>query len=131
MNINFEISAVIDASPQQIYEAWLDSDQHSAMTGGEAFVTNSIGDSFDAWDGYIEGKNIELKKDEAIIQHWRTSEFDVSDDDSLLEILLEEHSEGCILTIKHSHLPAHGMQYKQGWIDNYFNPMTAYFANSK
>ncbi|MFO7672010.1 MAG: hypothetical protein R6W31_20300 [Bacteroidales bacterium] len=33
MDINFEVSAEIPASSGQIYDAWLDSEQHSAMTG--------------------------------------------------------------------------------------------------
>ncbi len=75
MKINFEIAGLIDASPQQIYDAWLNSDAHSAMTGGEAFVSNTEGDTFDAWDGYIEGRNVELVSAQKIVQHWRTSEF--------------------------------------------------------
>jgi uncharacterized protein YndB with AHSA1/START domain len=131
MKTNFEISGLIDANPQQIYDAWLNSSTHSAMTGGKAFVSNTEGDTFDAWDGYIEGRNIELVPAQKIVQHWRTSEFDVSDEDSLLEVRLEEKEGGTLITIIHSNLPQHGMQYKQGWIDNYFNPMVAYFANSK
>jgi len=130
MKINFEISAEINAFPQQIYDAWLDSDQHSAMTGGEADVSNTAGDSFTAWDGYIEGKNIELQPGLRIVQNWRTSEFDDSDDDSLLEVLLEAQNIGTLITIRHSNLPGHGMQYKQGWVDNYFSPMKEYFPKS-
>jgi len=129
MKTNFEITGLIDASPQQIYDAWLNSEKHSAMTGGEAYVTDTEGDSFDAWDGYIDGRNIELIPAKKIVQHWRTSEFDVADEDSLLEIRLEDHEGGTMITIIHSKLPAHGMKYKQGWIDNYFNPMTVYFSN--
>ena len=127
MKINFEVSAEIAASPQQIYEAWLDSVQHAAMTGGEALVSNKEGDSFKAWDGYIQGKNIELLPGVKIVQHWRTSEFDDSDDDSLLEVMFEARQDGTIVRIRHSNLPEHGMQYKQGWVDNYFIPMEEYF----
>ena len=131
MKINFEVSAEIKASPQQIYDAWLDSDQHSAMTGGEAVVTNTAGDLFVAWDGYIEGRNIELEPDARIVQHWRTSEFDDSDDDSLLEVLFQAQNDVTVVTIRHSNLPEHGLQYKQGWIDNYFDPMKEYFSKSQ
>ena len=131
MKINFEVSAAITASPQQIYDAWLDSGQHSAMTGGGAIVSDIVGESFTAWDGYIEGRNIELEPGAKIIQHWRTSEFEDSDSDSLLEVLLEAHEHGSLVTVRHSNLPEHGMQYKQGWIDNYFDPMKEYFAKDQ
>lgn len=127
MKIHFEVSAEITASPKQIYEAWLNSEQHSSMTGGSAIVSDMVGDSFTAWDGYIEGRNLELKPGEKIIQHWRTSEFDPSDDNSRLEIVFEAMKGGTLVTIRHSNLPNHGMQYKSGWVENYFDPMKEYF----
>ena len=70
---------------------------------------------------------MELEPNKRILQHWRTSEFEKSDKDSLLEILLEPDGDGTRVTIKHSDLPDHGMQYQQGWIDSYFIPMKEYF----
>lgn len=128
MKLNFEVSEEIRASPQQVYDAWLNSDQHSAMTGGEAIVSDLVGDSFTAWDGYIEGKNVELIPCSRIVQHWRTSEFENSDEDSLLEIEFKARNGNTILTIRHSNLPEHGIQYKMGWVENYFDPMKAYFS---
>jgi len=128
MKLHFEVSEEIEASPQQVYDAWLDSDQHSAMTGGEAIVSDLAGDSFTAWDGYIEGKNIQLEKGSRIVQHWRTSEFDDSDEDSLLEIDFKASGVNTLVTIRHSNLPEHGMQYEMGWVENYFDPMKAYFS---
>jgi hypothetical protein len=56
-------------------------------------------------------------------------EIEDSDEDSLLEILLKPEGKGTRITIRHSDLPDHGMQYKQGWIDAYFMPMKEYFGN--
>lgn len=127
MGVEFEVSDVVQAPPSEIYDAWLDSEAHSKMTGGYAKVSSKIGDSFEAWDGYIQGVNIELEPPKRILQHWRTSEFEASEADSLLEILLEPVGKGTKITILHSNLPANGMQYQQGWIDAYFIPMKAYF----
>ncbi len=127
--MEFEISDLIPASPKEVYDAWLNSTAHSAMTGGHAKVSAEVGDSFEAWDGYIEGRNLVLEDSKRIIQHWRTSEFEEGEKDSLLEIFLEEENKGTRITIRHSELPEHGMQYKQGWVDAYFNPMKEYFGN--
>ena len=127
MQVQFEISAIFDATPKQIYDAWLDSEKHSAMTGGEAMVSAVEGETFEAWDGYIQGRNIRLEENKKIVQHWRTREFTDSEEDSLLEVILFPKSGGTFLTIRHSRLPAHGMQYKQGWVDSYLNPMVKYF----
>ena len=128
MSVSFEVSEQFEAIPEDIYDAWLDSERHSNMTGGVAEVSNLIGGEFEAWDGYIQGKNLELIPGACILQEWRTTEFDDSDEDSLLEIRLASSDVGTLLTIRHSNLPDHGMQYRQGWIDAYFVPMKEYFG---
>lgn len=129
MAIEFNISVYIQASPQAIYEAWLSSPGHSQMTGGGASITSKIGDEFEAWNGYIHGKNLELEPGKRIVQSWRTVEFKADEPDSRLEIILEPVGEGTQLTLQHSGLPPHGGQYEQGWVDNYFEPMKEYFAS--
>ena len=127
MSIEFEIFDVFSAAPQQIYDAWLDSEGHSHMTGGAADASAEVGGEFSAWDGYISGKNLELEPGKRILQSWRTQQFSESDADSELEIVLEGVPEGTKLTLKHTKLPDHGMQYKDGWVEHYFDPMKAYF----
>jgi activator of HSP90 ATPase len=128
MNIQFEVSDLIQAAPEDIYKAWLESKEHTKMTGGKANVSSKVGEPFNAWDGYIQGKNLELDHPGRILQAWRTTEFDSTDPDSRLEILLDPEGDGTRITIIHSDLPEHGMQYQQGWIDSYFDPMKAYFG---
>lgn len=128
MGIRFELSEVIPAPQAEVYRAWLDSDEHSKMTGSPARVSSKIGGEFEAWDGYIHGRNIELEPHKRILQHWRTAEFADTDQDSQLEILIEDQGTSCRVTIRHTHLPPHGMQYRQGWRDSYFTPMKDYFA---
>lgn len=128
MRIEFEVSDIIPAAPQAVYAAWLDSDQHSKMTGSPARVSSRVGDTFEAWDGYIEGTNLELEPNSRILQRWRTSEFADSDEDSLLEVTFELEGSGTRVTVRHSELPQHGMQYRQGWVDAYFAPMQRYFG---
>jgi activator of HSP90 ATPase len=129
MSIAFEVSEVFPAPQEVLYSAWLSSEEHSQMTGSLAIVSANVGDSFEAWDGYIQGKNLELERPSRILQSWRTTEFEESDEDSLLEIMFEKDGSGTKITIRHSALPEHGMQYQQGWIDSYFSPMKEYFAN--
>ena len=127
MEIKFRISETFPATPEALYEAWLNSDLHSEMTGGKAEVSDQVGDEFTAWDGYISGKNLELQPPLRILQSWRTTEFSPSEPDSLLEITFVTEEKETRITIRHSDLPEHGMQYQQGWVDAYFTPMKEYF----
>ena len=124
---NIHLTEKFKVKSDIIYRAWLDSDSHTDMTGGEAECTSDEGDSFTAWDGYIFGKNISLTPHSEIIQSWRTSEFADSDPDSKLTIQLKDTITGCELTLIHENIPEGQSNYEKGWIDHYFGPMKEYF----
>jgi activator of HSP90 ATPase len=128
MGLKFTVTALFSATPEELFNAWLDSSTHSDMTGGKAVVSDTVGEGFSTWNGYISGKNLELEYPTKILQSWRTSEFTEADPDSMLEIRFEKQGDQTQLTINHSVLPEHGMQYKQGWVDSYFTPMKDFFS---
>jgi activator of HSP90 ATPase len=130
MTMEFVVSALISASPEEIYTAWLSSEGHTQMTGGSASISAEVGAEFDAWDGYIHGRNLELEYGKRIVQSWRTVEFDEDEADSRIEITLEPVGEQTKLILRHTGLPPHGGQYEQGWVENYFEPMKKYFEDS-
>ena len=128
MNESIEMKEIFTVKPSVIFNAWLDSEEHSKMTGGEARCSNQVGGTFTTWDGYITGKNLALTNDKEIVQSWRTSEFGENDEDSKLTITLTELDNGTELRLRHSNIPKGQTQYKQRWIDHYFTPMKEYFA---
>ncbi len=127
--MEFTLTFHIKAPPKRIYTAWLDSDEHSDMTGGDALITEDVDDKFTAWDGYIWGKNLELIPGKYIKQSWKTADFDDDQDYSTLEVTFDEEDDGTKITLKHSELTYKDEHYKQGWFDNYFNPMKDYFED--
>jgi activator of HSP90 ATPase len=116
-----------NVSADAVYKAWLDSDSHTDMTGGEAECSDEIGDTYSTWDEYITGKNISLIPYSEIIQTWRTSEFADTDPDSKLTLLLKNTESGCELTLIHENIPEGQSDYKKGWIEHYLNPMKEFF----
>jgi hypothetical protein len=62
MPYTFTLTATIPASPEEIYEAWLNSIGHSEVTGGEATMSDEVGAEVSAWDGYISRKASPNKK---------------------------------------------------------------------
>ena len=132
MSYNFTLSCTLPASPKAVYDAWLDSAEHSAMTGAEAKIVSRVGAAFSAWDGYITGKTVELIPGKRIVQSWRTTEFAGDDPDSTITIELSPAKTSARLTLTHSGVPDGQTSYEQGgWRDNYFTPMKAYFAQAK
>ena len=124
----FTLFEVIGATPAEIYQAWLSSEGHTAMTGSSASVDGNVGGEFSAWEGYIFGKTLELIPNQHIVQFWRTSEFPDDAPDSYLVVDLEEMTEGTKITLIHSNMPEDQVDsYRQGWEEFYFKPMREYF----
>jgi uncharacterized protein YndB with AHSA1/START domain len=132
MPYSYTLSAVIPASPAEIYRAWLDSVAHSEMTGSDATMSDEIGAEVSAWDGYITGRNLELVPAERIVQSWRTTEFADEFEDSIVTIVLQETEDGTLLTLEHSNVPDDQKGYEEGgWQSNYFEPMVVYFSDAE
>ena len=128
MKIQFTLTTQLSATPEQVYNAWLDGSQHGQMTGGEASASKQVGADHAAWNEYISGRNTELVENKKIVQTWRTTEFDEKDEDSHIEIDLKHStSGGCLLTLRHSNIAEGHLEYEQGWVDHYFKPMQDYF----
>jgi activator of HSP90 ATPase len=132
MTYDFKLSCTLPASPEAVYDAWLDSAEHSAMTGAGAKINNRVGGAYSAWDGYITGKTVELIPAKRIVQSWRTTQFGDNHPDSTIVVELAPAKTGARLTLTHSGVPDGQTSYeKGGWQDNYFAPMKVYFARRK
>jgi len=129
MSYDFELVCDLPASPQEVYEAWLSSAGHSAMTGAKAKASKKVGAAYSAWDGYIVGRNLAVDPGRRIVQSWRTSEFADDDPDSTITVELTPLGAGTRLTLRHAGVPDGQTAYeKGGWREFYFEPMQAYFA---
>lgn len=119
-----------DATPGEVYTAYLDPAVQSKATGAEATGGTQVGDEFTAWDGYIFGKTVELEPNKRIVQEWQTTEWPEGYPPSRFEITLEPDGDGTKLTMVHSLVPAEQADdYAQGWEDYYWEPLKRYFAN--
>jgi activator of HSP90 ATPase len=115
------------ATPHEVYEALMDSEKHAAFTGGKAEISRLVGGSFTAYDDYIAGKNIELVPDKKIVQDWRAVDWPAGWF-SRITFELTPVPAGTRLDFTHAGLPEGAEEeFTQGWIDNYWEPMKAYF----
>lgn len=126
--MKIELKEILSASPAEVFEAWLNSDKHSEMTGSAADIKPVVGYHFKALDGYISGENLEIKPNSYIKQTWRSSDFTDNQPDSILEIKLKPIDGGKTeLNLIHSELDDNDEQYRAGWEEYYFKPMRTYF----
>jgi uncharacterized protein YndB with AHSA1/START domain len=123
-----EVSGVVHATPERVYQALLDSTEHTAITGAPATVEASVGGRFSAFDGVISGSTLDLEPARRIVQSWRSGDFPFGSEDSRLEIVLEPIESGTRITFMHSEIPeGQATHLEEGWRERYLEPMSRYF----
>lgn len=123
---------LVPATPEEVYDAFMDAKKHTAFTGSKATCNAKIGGRFTAWDGYISGKNLDLEPGKRIVQEWVTTEWPKGYPPSRLELAFKKVKAGTEISMTHSNVPAEQVEeLKQGWIDFYWEPMKDYFKRTK
>jgi activator of HSP90 ATPase len=117
----------LNASPQKIYDALLDSKQFADFSGRGAEISREVGGAFSLFKGHIIGRNLELVPNQRIVQGWRVvtwpegaysiARFDLKPQGSGTHVILDHigFPEGL-----HDHLA-------QGWEENYWALLKKYF----
>jgi uncharacterized protein YndB with AHSA1/START domain len=107
----------INASPHDVYEAYMDSEKHTEFTGAKASVSPEIGGEFSAYDGALRGTILELVPDAKIVQTWRGSDDGwVPGHFSTATFSLEAIDGGTRLTFVQTRVPEKSFeQISQGW----------------
>lgn len=130
--ITIEDSVIIPANQMDVFNAYVDSTLHSEFTGSEASIDPKVGGKFEAWDGYITGKFLELDPGKKIVQEWVSTDFPRDAAPSRLEISLRARKAGTELKMIHSGVPeeiADGI--REGWQDYYWKPLVEYFKSRR
>jgi activator of HSP90 ATPase len=120
---NIKQTATFKASTHEVYEALMDSKKHSEFTGGKAVISRKVGGKFTAYDGYAEGKNIELVPDKKIVQTWRAADWPEGQV-SQVTFLIEEVGVKTRLTFTQTGIPdEQAADIADGWREYYWKPM--------
>lgn len=123
------VVATVPVAPTTLYFAWLDSDQHSAMTGSAAKLSNEVGQKYTALDGYVTGKLITADLGRRMVMSWRTPDFPRDAADSRVEVNLEALGPSTRVTVIQTEIPeGQSEQYRSVWNDKYFTPMRNHFS---
>lgn len=126
-------TTILDCTPQAAYNAWMDSLQHGEMTGSSAKIDPKEGGKFSAWDGYIQGKTLELDPiKHKIVQVWRSDEQGWPKDyfSKVTIEFLPHTTNQTKIVFKHSGVPQENVKdIEQGWNDFYWTPMQKYFSS--
>jgi activator of HSP90 ATPase len=121
-------SAMIPATPVEVYDAFVTARKHAAFTGAAARSANKVGGKFTAWDDYISGRYLELVAGRKIVEEWRTNDWPADYEPSLIEFTFARVDKNTRITMVQTKVPAaQAVNYRQGWKDYYWTPLKAYF----
>lgn len=121
-------TALIGASPTEVYEAYVNPATHSEFTGSPAKGSPKVGGRFTAWDGYISGKFLELEKGKKIVHEWKTTEWPAGYPPSIVELTLKPKGRKTEVKMVQSMAPADQAEsYAEGWIEYYWEPLKKHF----
>jgi len=133
MTKTIEQSVRLAATPEELFDTYLDSKLHSAVTGGQAKMSRKVDGKFTAWGGQLSGRNLVIVPKKMIVQAWRANHWKASDPDSIL-ILRFSHTpgggrRGGQIDLAHVGVPAYDHKgVTQGWPKYYWEPWKKYLA---
>jgi uncharacterized protein YndB with AHSA1/START domain len=129
---SIEISAVVPASPDEVWATWMSAKGHAAFTGAAAVIAPQVGHRHTAWDGYIHGWVLKVGPGRRATFAWRTSDFAPTDVDSLVFLTVERAPGGARVRLVHEEIPeGQGERYRKGWDEFYVQPLLRYIASTK
>jgi activator of HSP90 ATPase len=117
----------LNASPQKVYEALLDSKQFAEFSGRAAEINRDAGGAFSLFKGHIIGRNLELVPNQRIVQGWRVVTWPEGAW-SIARFDLKPNRNGTHVVLDHIGFPE-GLHdhLAQGWEENYWSLLKKYF----
>jgi activator of HSP90 ATPase len=124
-------SIALKASPGALFDAFLDSTEHSALTGAPAKISRRVGAPFTAFGGQLRGRNLLVVPKRMIVQAWRSRHWKTSDPDSILILCFGGSPGGGRIDLVHVNVPAHDHKgVSQGWPKYYWKPWKKHLARA-
>ena len=116
-------TVTLRASPDALFDTYLDSRKHSAATGANAVMSRRVGGTFSAHAGHLRGRNLAIVPKRLIVQSWRASNWKKGDLDSTLVLVFSRVPGGGRISMTHVNVPdANAASITRGWDEYYWKP---------
>ena len=120
-------AAVFPASPDRLFDMYLDPAAHEAFTGSPVTISSKAGAEFKAFDGTISGMILQIVPKRLIVQSWRASSWKREEIDSTLILTFWADEAGGRIELVHVNVADHDFAgVSQGWEKYYWSPWREY-----
>ena len=122
-------AASLPASPDSLFEMYLDTASHASITGLPATIEPHAGGVFRAFDGMLSGRSLHLEPKSLIVQTWRSANWPLTAMDSVLTLSFWPAEDGARIELVHVNVPEEDFAgVSQGWEKYYWTPWRAYLT---
>ncbi len=123
----FKLEYYLNAPPGKVMDLLTDSELITDWSGGEALVEKKIGGQVVLFDGWVEGKLLQLT-DKELAYTWKPSNWPEEVPPSEVYYTLTAQGKGTLITLEHSRFPnSKEMEdHKSGWFDQFFGLIEEY-----
>ncbi len=126
-----QIAASLPASPDQLFDMYLDPEAHSRFTGMPVSVSSVPGSPFSAFNGVITGTILQVVPKRLIVQSWRSPYWGPADLDSTLVLTFFAENEGARIELTQANVvDADFAGVAQGWEKYYWAPWREYLEQA-
>jgi len=124
---NVITAAPLPATPDRLYDMYLDPAQHEAFTGGKVTIAAKAGAPFSAFDGVLTGVILHVEPKRLIVQTWRSKNWPGGAIDGVLILTFLPEPEGARVELVHVNVPEVDFAgVSHGWQEFYWNPWRTY-----
>jgi activator of HSP90 ATPase len=126
---NLILAASLPASPQRLFDMYVDAKLHAAFTGAPVMIKPRVGAPFEAFDGMLSGTILHIEPKRLIVQTWRSGQWPADAIDSILILtFLPEKKGGRIELVQINVADSDFAGVSHGWEKYYWTPWRAFLA---
>ena len=124
-----QLAASLPATPDRLFDMYLDPAEHAAFTGSPVTVSGVAGAPFRAFDDVLSGTILQVVPKRLIVQSWRSPHWGESDLDSTLILTFLPASDGArIELVQVNVVETDFAGVCHGWEKFYWTPWRAYLT---
>lgn len=124
-----QLAASLPASPDRLFDMYLDPVEHSAFSGSPVTISAQPGAAFRAFNNVLTGTILQVVPKRLIVQSWRSSNWGPADLDSTLILTFLPESEGGRIELTQVNVVDTDFAgVSHGWEKFYWIPWRAYLS---
>ena len=126
-----QLAVDLPASPDRLFDMYLDPVAHAAFTGAPVTISATPGAPFRAFGDVLSGTIVQVVPKRLIVQSWRSPKWQPSDIDSTLVLTFLTWGDGGRIELVHINVPDNDYAgVSEGWQKYYWTPWRAYLGSA-